>query len=1199
MAQLTAEAGVTLHDPVDREEGDSRTPGWGGGLAQAGYARAATNVTRTPAVVAVPRGYVLPPVTANAAAWQVNGFAALAASKLILQTQASTDAGTAWAQEEVLVDGLVVEFTSSMVGTADGITFGLRPSGSSRTSVGGGGSGCGWTGLTGAALKLNLYASSASWMNGNAAAQTKNDGALGGSHRWQLAFTKTGAGVYTVKIKKDGIDYATWAGMAVPDTAVVGFTGGAGLYRMDASVSDVLIRPRVALVDVGPYASYSLTVVGVRSIGAGTSFPRFADNIKLSALGAEVYSGYHQGITAVRTQMPVVPGQRTATGLTVRNPADTTLVQPPPTIIPLGHKNDRIRRFQKFGTQAIFFKDQGGTNTRISTARWGANRFVENGRSDSVWSRGAEAGADLADLVRAGQMESARDNDATAAADLLVVHDVAAGTAARQHAGTYKTGDNLTIFDVSGFAGRNGTGSVAPWVIYDYQDFWMEGPYEFEGGDFNIASTIGLPPPDTYEWGWYIVPAGEDMSDGDSSHYWFYSGWDGDIGDTTETGGQNPDGTQGGPYYFGTGTIYEDDTLPAGDLYLYAYGDQYDANDPSEIRPTAMPPAPPGAPSHSPIPPGPRPVVRFGADQRQPPANDRLRSFIQLQGASGELEFTTIAATLEATEPPLGIGAQGSRGTVWFSWTPNYDGEITLAAPGTALEVYKGPAPAPPLVIGVDGYRGEWDADTDYDAGDMVRYNGVLYRTTAPVTGKTPDTPDVVGGPLKAFGSVSVGSPDLPLGQRITLQPGTYYYIGDGGGGGYTTNPTMPVITGPVAQATPTGYNSDASAWANLNSYRFPFALYDSVTGTEVVRLGTFQGGSFGQDYHQYQAFVLSAPVTFDTLRINASNYSPNAADYYGIATAVGNGPSSIVWATGVSDLNPWELEPDDDPLIFDNLMPLGAGSESITTTSRGGDRFYIRAYPIAEAGVQTLTWDTHVAYLDVTIPSPVIASAPATFNATVGNATPGSVIDFSIGADPEVVATGVADDDGFLSVAINLGAVNEGTYLLQARERLTTRVGNSSFIVGSTEYAPPDVPEPPAPPVLSPVPAPVPRWRLQDPTDGTTFEFVINPRTVDSMQLARQLTPSTTTAVHGQAIVFEGGRRARRWSMSGTVLTLADLDALKAWVKPYRLYVTDDLGRHFIVKVLGVKGTPVRDADNPGHHSYVLTALMYGKVPS
>jgi len=284
-------------------------------------------------------------------------------------------------------------------------------------------------------------------------------------------------------------------------------------------------------------------------------------------------------------------------------------------------------------------------------------------------------------------------------------------------------------------------------------------------------------------------------------------------------------------------------------------------------------------------------------------------------------------------------------------------------------------------------------------------------------------------------------------------------------------------------------------------------------------------------------------------------------------------------------------------PYDYADLLPAGGGDGGNTFPTDPAEVYLIRAYPINgndPIDPLTLSWTTASPSIDVTVPNPYTA-APGVLAASVNNEPPGETITFTYDTDLTVRATGVTDDDGNVSyVSVLLPEIPDGVHLLIARSS-DGRVGNAAFTVSSTDY----FTSAPTPPPPSPgTPSELTKWQFEDPTDGTVWVFPINPASADSVMLPRtfQVTPTTSVRTPTQ-IVMEGGLRARSWGFKGNLFTTADLDALSAWIKPYRVYLTDDFGRVFIVKLLRVARTPVRDVRRPEHQSYEATALLYGRA--
>lgn len=283
-------------------------------------------------------------------------------------------------------------------------------------------------------------------------------------------------------------------------------------------------------------------------------------------------------------------------------------------------------------------------------------------------------------------------------------------------------------------------------------------------------------------------------------------------------------------------------------------------------------------------------------------------------------------------------------------------------------------------------------------------------------------------------------------------------------------------------------------------------------------------------------------------------------------------------------------------------LAAVGNGDNSASWSVRSGELFGLRVYPKSEADESpslTLSWLETDRTINMSIGTPTLTSTPANLVVSILDEPPGEVVFFTLGSDPTVIASATIDSTGSLSILVPVPSLANGTYTLHAQVAAGID-GSASFTVAAapatTPSTPPNENIDPVPP--TPVTPPATRWMLEDPTDGTTLTFVLNPTGADSTNLARLITAHNTTAIDGQPILFEGARQAKTWKFTGTVQTLTDRQALESWVaKPYRVYISDDFGVTYIIKLVNVTMTPVRDINEVGNHKYEATCLLYGKA--
>lgn len=284
-----------------------------------------------------------------------------------------------------------------------------------------------------------------------------------------------------------------------------------------------------------------------------------------------------------------------------------------------------------------------------------------------------------------------------------------------------------------------------------------------------------------------------------------------------------------------------------------------------------------------------------------------------------------------------------------------------------------------------------------------------------------------------------------------------------------------------------------------------------------------------------------------------------------------------------------------DDGTGLANLTPLAGApgtGQSVTFDVRLGETYAVRAYATnpADMAGHTMSWSVALAALDLTLATTTIPWAPGSVTGYIANDTAASTVSLSFDGGA-VVQTVVTDSEGGATFPVGIPALTVGSHTLHASST-SGRTADITFTVQNADSFTP--PTPPPPPTI--VSGAAGRWRFQDPVTAETWDFPINPSSEDSPVRPRTLTSHWTTAMEdGQPIVFEGGRRARSWTIKGDVFTLADLNAVRGWRRPYRVYVTDDLGRTFVVKVRRVATQPVRDVQYPEHHTYTLTAMLFG----
>lgn len=123
-------------------------------------------------------------------------------------------------------------------------------------------------------------------------------------------------------------------------------------------------------------------------------------------------------------------------------------------------------------------------------------------------------------------------------------------------------------------------------------------------------------------------------------------------------------------------------------------------------------------------------------------------------------------------------------------------------------------------------------------------------------------------------------------------------------------------------------------------------------------------------------------------------------------------------------------------------------------------------------------------------------------------------------------------------------------------------------------------------------------RWTLTDPYTGDVYTFPNNPNKMTSPFPEKALTSLTTTAVGGQALVWEGATPPTSWSFGGSILDAAHYEALRSWVYEHqgRLLVTDHFGRGIVCVLRSFKPEPKRAVGRYWRHEYTIEALIFGQ---
>lgn len=112
--------------------------------------------------------------------------------------------------------------------------------------------------------------------------------------------------------------------------------------------------------------------------------------------------------------------------------------------------------------------------------------------------------------------------------------------------------------------------------------------------------------------------------------------------------------------------------------------------------------------------------------------------------------------------------------------------------------------------------------------------------------------------------------------------------------------------------------------------------------------------------------------------------------------------------------------------------------------------------------------------------------------------------------------------------------------------------------------------------------------WVLTDPTDSSSYSFEVNPLNANTPTVEKTITEMASSASSGLPILFEGANKAGKMSISGTLLSQEQFDALNLWNdKRKTILVTDDLGQQWTMYMVRLTMNRVRNTSFPWKHTF------------
>lgn len=129
-------------------------------------------------------------------------------------------------------------------------------------------------------------------------------------------------------------------------------------------------------------------------------------------------------------------------------------------------------------------------------------------------------------------------------------------------------------------------------------------------------------------------------------------------------------------------------------------------------------------------------------------------------------------------------------------------------------------------------------------------------------------------------------------------------------------------------------------------------------------------------------------------------------------------------------------------------------------------------------------------------------------------------------------------------------------------------------------------------------------RWKFLDnnPEEGQSdsYEFDVNPKEMQTLNSEKKITVLGTTAVDGQALLYEGARPPQAWEFSGTLLTKDQYDQMNDFfARRHRLQLMIHDGRLLDIYATGFSPVPKPSTNYRWRHEYTFKALVFKVTPA
>jgi hypothetical protein len=111
--------------------------------------------------------------------------------------------------------------------------------------------------------------------------------------------------------------------------------------------------------------------------------------------------------------------------------------------------------------------------------------------------------------------------------------------------------------------------------------------------------------------------------------------------------------------------------------------------------------------------------------------------------------------------------------------------------------------------------------------------------------------------------------------------------------------------------------------------------------------------------------------------------------------------------------------------------------------------------------------------------------------------------------------------------------------------------------------------------------------WIFTDPFTAETYSMEVNPNEFSETH-QKKISFEVAAAPGGKTLVFEGNADPVKYSVSGTLLTEAQYNAMMTWYeKRVQIQIQDDLGRTFTVYITSFSPTRKRSTTYPWRHTW------------